>query len=571
MATRRKRKLGERIITALGGATSADVSSRALEAYQQGYNDGGEDEPATSTLKKYGYRRVGGGGRESALDHDAMLDTAWALWQYNPVADRALEIKRDYIVGGGVTIQATNKELQAVLDKFWDDNRLRRRIKEFTFQLRLFGEQCYTAYVRNTDGRVRLGYIDPSEIDRVILHPENAMEIWAVVLKDQPAGTGEKWVKSHGKRVYRIIRRDESKIDESINGEGLPALTYKQSEHDGKYVTHDQAVLEDWEIEMLGEIARSDTYDGCCFYERINAMSNQPRGLSDLTQVADWLDQHDETLFNVADREQVAGFFLVDVTMLDADQEQCDAKAAKFRKNPPRKGSVNFHNDKETWKLDAPDLKQTASIETAKELLTYNLGGLGLPNHFYGHGDETNRATAQAQGDPTWRTLETDQDIIRDLIMWMLEFVRDQAEIAGTWSPIQEASDGKDIITDGSTFTDTEGTEIDIEAEREIAVTMPEMTSRDLTAVSSAASALASALMVAEEKGWITSETAAEAWAKIMAELGVEVNPGEEVGQAQQGAEDADLDKAKSTNDYLAAHGVIVDPGAVGVTATEEL
>lgn len=504
--------LRERLIRRLGGTLPRDAAARAREAYETGYTDG-EDEPTSGTIAKFGYKRISGGGRDFSIDRQTALDAAWSLWQSNPLGDRPLEIKRDYILGRGFHYQTEDPALTEILDKFWSDNHLRRRMKEFTLQLFLFGVQCYPIFIRESDGRVRLGYFDPAEIEEVIQHPDNALEIWAIVIRENGADL-QAWQERQPKRIYRAIRRAES---------GL---------YPERWITAQQAELEPWEEQLLQAYGLTE-YSGSCVYERVNSVSNQPWGYSDLLSIADWVDQLDEVLFALADREHLAGYFSWDVTVTGADEDRIKQRAQEIRQRPPKKGTVNVHNDAEAWSLNYPDLKQVGSIETANALQTFILGGLGLPRHWFGHGDETNRATAQAQGDPTWRSLETAQDIIRDLILLFLELARDQAYIAGAWKPAP-----------------------DPEVTEEITVLMPEMTSKDLTATASAASALAGALMVASDAGWITKATAAEAWSRVMAELGVEIDAAEEAEIAGAEQEDADLAPARSASDFLLARGI---------------
>ena len=99
---KRKRFL-DRVIERLGGVTKADASRRAVEAHTSGFEDG-EDEPASGDLRKFGYRRsISGSIRDfGGLDYDKVLDTVWRVWLMSPLAKRALELRRDYIVGGGV-------------------------------------------------------------------------------------------------------------------------------------------------------------------------------------------------------------------------------------------------------------------------------------------------------------------------------------------------------------------------------------------------------------------------------------------------------------------------------------
>lgn len=569
--------LKEAIIKRLGGFSSKEASSRSWEAYKGGYQDGGEDEPVSSTgIIRYGYRRQTTGGLRdfTLIDSEQLLQIIWTLYQSNPLIKRACQIKRDYILGGGIAPQTEDSELQEIIDDFWRINNLLARQKEFVLQLFLFGEQCYPAFVRKSDGRVRLGYIDPGEIERVLTHPENALEMWAVIVK--PMVTLDPWEKTKEAKIYRIIR-EESKEANTIqqdswkeniwNPEASNVKEPYQAQDSGneaepedgkmrdfidrlfgvadetrplmlgKLVTHEQAILEDWERDMLKSYGLSE-YSGSCFFFRVNSVSNQPRGFSDFLQVADWVDQHDMTLFSLADREQLASYFSWDVTLKGADERQVREKSKKIRAKTPKRGSVNVHNDAEEWKMEYPEIGATNSIETTRALQLQILAGMGYPEHWYGRGDETNRATAQAQGDPTWKTLEHDQGVVENNFLFILSFVKDQAEIAGHWQPTA-GEDGEEVS-------------------HEINLSMPEMTAKDTSIIANMLSTLSSALMVAEEQGWQDRESSLKIWVKAVQELGIDLDYSRlsklepnELGQGQ----DQGGDSEKS---WFNKHGVML-------------
>ena len=516
--------LGERIIEMLGGVTRIEAKEMAARAAEAAYEDMGEDEPVSGTVRKQGYKTLTGQAIRDfgGLDYGKVLSTAWKLFLSNPVAKRYLRVKRDYILGRGIKPHAKDEDLQVILDEFWKGNKLNQRLKKFVLQLFLLGEQMYPAFVRESDGRVRLGYIDPVEIERVITHPENVLEQWAVVVKERQKTT-DVWIAREGKRVYRIIREDEGVVDG--NGDVRPP------KYPGLLVTHEQVELEDWEREMLKTYGLTG-YSGSCFYSSVNNLSNQPRGYSDLLQGADWLDQLDTILFALADRENMADYFSFDVTLEGADEDEVKKRARELLRKPPKKGSVNVHNDKESWNLNRPDLKQAGSIESSKTILTFILGGLAMPRHWYGFGDETNRATAEAQGAPTWRTMETEQDEARDMILEMLRFARDQALIAGAWKP-KAKGDG------------------------EITLPMPEMASKDVAQIAQAMNQVAVALTIAVDTlGLMSVEKASEVWAKVVTELGVEFNPADELKKVRGENEAQELaDEARMNQNLLVRLG----------------
>jgi hypothetical protein len=507
----------------MGLVTRDELQHRMSEEYVEGYADGGEDEPVSGEIAKYGYRPSGAKiGRDfSRMSHDQILQVVWTLRQNNPAADRILKIKRDYILGRGTSFETADPDLTNILRGFWDWNKLDTRLPMFVYQLHLFGDQCYPVFVRQADGRVTMGYIDPERIERVITHPENVLELWAVLLKEETASdTRDAWLPdSEKRRIYRIVREAPEDAEASEPSDDRPSPSPTTEDIQGKLVTADQVKLEEWEQKML-QVLGLQQYTGSCFFHRVNAVANQPRGWSSLLQIADWLDEVDSTLWGLADREQVAGYFSWLVECQGANENELVKKAVERQKNPPKRGTVLFHNEKEKWDMVTPDLKQGGSIETVNGLLRYVLGGVGVPEHWFGKGDETNRATAQAQGDPTWRTLEHEQDHVADMMLQWLRFQRDQAIIAGKWIPKETPMDPG---VDGEVQEREDPGKID--------TVMQEMTTKDLLLSADMARGIAMALDLAVQRQWASHETAVKVWAKVLGELGVDVNPEDEIEQ----------------------------------------
>ena len=490
----------DRVIERLGGVSQArlqetvrtfetKVQEAASNAYQQGYYDGNDD-PPSGEVKTFGYRRVTSRHLRdfTKMSREKVLETIWTLWQSSPIAKRIIKIKRGYIIGDGVSPETTDETASELVDGFWYENGMAARQKEFTEQLYLFGEQCYPAFVRKADGRTKISYLDPGVISEVIQHPRNSMQAVAVVVD---VGDGKK-------HVYRIIQKDSEYVD----GDKVVEAKYPD-----KLVIWQQANIQPWELDTLKQHEKSQ-YDGSVFFYKVNAVSNQPRGYSDLLQVADWIDQADATLFALADREQFASYFSFDVTLNGANDEVVKTRSKLIRSNPPAKGSVNVHNDAETWKLETPDLKQQGSIDTFIALMTNIMGGMGMPLAWYGYGNDTNRATLGEQGAPAWKQLRDDQNTLESMFTEMCQFAIDQATIAGKLSD-------------------------DVWAECEVYFQMPEMTNKDISQIVGILPNYANALVQATQAGWMRQEKAVEAWAKLMGELGVEIDPLEDAGEQE--------------------------------------
>jgi hypothetical protein len=493
----------ERTIEWLGGVTAVQlqevqqqIETAVNRAYEAGYGDAGNDEPPQGELRSFSYRVMGdsSGVRDfSKIDRARVLEEVWALWQSSPIARRVMAIKRDHIIGRNAVPKTDDDNLQKLYATFWRKNKLDRRVKEFCLQLFLLGEQCYTANVRRTDGFVKLGYIDPAQIERVITHPDNAMENWAVVLVEQTAvPTQTPWVKDSGKRkVYRIIREDEG----AVRGSRVT-----QPKYEDKLVTHEQASIEDWEMAMLTHFGLSE-YTGSCFYEKVNSVSNHPRGYSDLTQVGDWIEEAEKTLYGIADREQIAAYFFM-VATIKGDRDDVAWWKSYFAKNPPKKWGITAVNEEVVLEVKQPDLGQQASIASFVAILTLIMGGVGYPLSWYGYGSDTNRATLDKQADPTEKSLAHDQDLFKDHMLTILRFVRDQAEIAGTGSG---------------------------EYKGEIDLALGEINPQNIHDLVSAFMPVVQAMIAAKDNGLLREQTAVEVIAKVLAEAGQKVDAKEEL------------------------------------------
>ncbi len=591
----------ERRIKKLNAKHEEQTLRAAEAAYISGYDDGNDD-PASGDIAAggMGYRVASGGVREPFISWEQNLQSAWQLKQSNPLVNRAGQIKTHYIVGPGIEPKAADPDLQTILTDFWVDNTMGSYVPELTRQWIDYGAQCVPAFVRDTDGRVRLGYIDPDLIERVVAHPGNSREMWAVVVKEQH--NLDPWIENTGKQTYRIVRKAERVVVEEtqrfrlnhreeckceaettpdfgddyrqtcpdcgvelfaqFSARVIEAHYLKPGEPDdakpadisGKMAIAQQSPREPWEDVMLAHYGLDD-YTGDCFYVRKNADSNQTLGRSDHLQVADTCDQHDAAAFAVGEREQLANLIFADVA-IDAEGQNLADRIKELGDSPPKPGSINAHNLSETWNLNSPTLNQTASVATVDMQRKLVLGGEGIPDAWFGSPSGAHLATAQAQGDPTWRTFSHDQGLIQTWFLEMLAFVRDQAIIAGTYTP--EPTVEKTIDADGKEV------EVEVEPDTSVALPMPEMTVKDVTGLATALGAVVGALSLAEDRGYISKDDGIDAVAKVLAELDVRPDVDELKDAAVNDAQGAKLgigagDAALNRQSFFNTHGALGD------------
>lgn len=384
----------------------------------------------------------------------------WLLWAKNSIARRLIQMKTDFLVGDGFSYQAKDADVQKVLDRFWNDPDNNWNLNQFerVQDMRLYGVLALRAFTNTYTGHVKLVPINPLHINDINTDPENYYRPVELVM------TGEYETKN-----VKIIQQDRDPLSKTF----------------GK---------------LVGE----------AFYFPINKTSVAVFGMSDLFPVADWVDMLDQFIFSTLERIRFLNAYMWDVELKGANELAIRKRLAEIRSKPPKPGTIRVHNDRETWKSLAPDLNAGETETIYLTVLKTILGSMGIPLHWFGSGEETNRATAVAQNDPSFKMFKREQGYVKYTFETILQYVIDQAVIAGTLNPA-----GKDM-----SFT----------------VVAPDISSKDNEAAVKALSDLVVTLSVAEERQYLSHEDALEIFRKAGSELGMKVhkmdpqpNPGEDV------------------------------------------
>lgn len=323
----------------------------------------------------------------SKLKHERQLNIVYLLYLGYPIAHRALEITKDYVVGEGLTFQSADPAVQQVLVDHWNDPVNRWDLKQHVrvLELGLYGEQFYTAHVNAVNGHVRLGYIDPAEVADVIPDPDN-VEI---------------------ARKIRVVRH--------ING--------KRQQRTLKVIQPDDNPNSPNFGRLQGDV----------FVFQINKVANATRGNSDLLPAIDWIELHEQYLFRIHEAAILKTSVIWDVTVKGADEKTIERMRKKF--GQIKAGMTRFHNESVTVKSVAPELQTPELAEHALVIKNHIATSVGLPIHWLSEGGNSNRATAAEMGIPTTKRLRSRQRVVRDMIAYIFDFVIDQAIIAGRLAP----------------------------------------------------------------------------------------------------------------------------------------
>ncbi len=326
------------------------------------------------------------------LMHDRMQQVCFFLAVTTPFGKRIVEIITSYVVGNEFKVVCKDPAAQDVVDRFWHDdiNDMPNRCLAICNELTTFGEFCTPVTVNPVDGFVRVGYIDPMQIDSIqygkmdIGGGDQIVAFPMTVLLRKEVGIPDA-------KTLSIIRRDED-----VNSPSYGYLT------------------------------------GETFYFVINKAMSASRGISELFSLADWIDVFDQMIFDFADKVRFLNSFIWKYTLEGADQKTTDDYSKKITQDPPRQGGVFVSNEKVSVEALTPDFKGAYMSAGAEMVKKYGLGGAGLPDFFFGDSGNGNRAIGEVMEGPTGKKLAIRQNHQVSCIKRIVNFVLEQAKLHGT-------------------------------------------------------------------------------------------------------------------------------------------
>lgn len=215
------------------------------------------------------------------------------------------------------------------------------------------------------------------------------------------------------------------------------------------------------------EVCREDYFGGVgsmIFFrsaERLNSM----RGFSYLLDVGDWIDSHDQSFFGQVDRSILGNALLHDLEVKGADAATVATHVESFRKASGKPGGIFGHNENVKHEVKTPNLTQADSAEFVRALRVFILGSKGIPEYWYGSGENSNRSTSDSQNDIALKIMESFQDELAGIFRFLLTTGYDQLAIKQGFPrrdegvsiyPKMPKLSEKDISRIGAVFSQTE-------------------------------------------------------------------------------------------------------------------
>lgn len=325
------------------------------------------------------------------LMHDRMLQVCYFLAVTTPFGKRIVEILTEYTLGKGLRITARDPRVQDVIDDFWKDevNDMDANVEAITNELTIFGEMCTPVAVNPVNGDVRLGYIDPMNIDTI--------QFAEMATADGTASINVPYAVRLRREVGEVLQK--------------PMMLIRRDE-DPNSVT-------------FGRL------NGECFYWTLNKVKSASRGFSELFSLADWIDLFDQMIFDFGDKVRFLNSFVWHYVIEGANEKQVDEYKNKLTKDPPRQGGVVVSNEKIKIEPQTPDFKGQDMAQGSQMVKKYGLGGAGIPMVLTGDGDDANRAAALEMNAPFVKKIQKRQNHLARCLTQVLNFVLDQAQRAG--------------------------------------------------------------------------------------------------------------------------------------------
>lgn len=141
-----------------------------------------------SDLEEIGYTAMdflsGRPNEPSATSRRRWAKQARVVWQADPQAGAAVELLNEFTFGRGIPRpRAKDKEVQKVIDEFWDDPQNQRVLTSFGAQMR-FGNSLsiqsnvwFLVFDEGDDGRVRCSYLNHDLVETYVVDPENRQRV----------------------------------------------------------------------------------------------------------------------------------------------------------------------------------------------------------------------------------------------------------------------------------------------------------------------------------------------------------------------------------------------------------
>lgn len=389
------------------------------------------------------------GNLENAFEFSRQFNTsitrvARLTYLKNPIVQRGVKVKADYVFGRGVNIQAKDKDVNNVIQAFLNDP---RNQTEFTSQiarldkereLQTDGNIFFVLIPHMQTGKIRIRTINADEMTDIICNPDDRKESW------------------YYKREY---------TESTFNFES------------GQYVTEKKiAFYRDWRYKPdvdRTSIGSSPVIDGQYIYHiKVGGFSDWKFGVSELYSAIDWTKAYKIFLENWSTIVAAYARFAYKVTTTGgkpgvqaATKRLSTTVSTSAGETNPKPTTASTFVAQEGTTIDPIRTSgATTSAEDGRRLLLMVCASFGLPETFFGDVSVGTLATAKSLDRPTELMISNRQTLWTDIYKDIIDFVMFYA-VSAIDGPLRAFGEvtvneyGESVVT----FDDTIDTHIDID------------------------------------------------------------------------------------------------------------
>jgi hypothetical protein len=373
-----------------------------------------------SRLQEEGWQRLGDqNGREFSRDAlDRIVELARIHYLKNPLVKRAVEVGALYVWGQDLTVNAADEGVQAVVDRFWSENRAtltgQQASRLLEVELEVTGNVFLALFPDRATGLVRVRTVPMEEVREIVCNTDDRYEPW-------------------------FYRRE-----------------WQQKNPDGTTETR-KAIHPDWRHQPADQPADLGgipiRWDAPVLHVRAGAFPHWRWGVSEVYAALDWAKAYKELLEDDATRSRALARFAWHVSTTGGAGAVAAAKTRLGttlgtnggETNPPPAAGSAFIADKSVGLDPIRIAGSTLDPDHSRPVRLMASAGLGIADHFY-DADTANYATSKTLDRPTeLRFSERRQlwkDVLTDLIQWVID--RD-IEAARGLLRITPTADGRQV------------------------------------------------------------------------------------------------------------------------------
>jgi hypothetical protein len=296
-----------------------------------------------------------------SYDRAKVMDEALVAWRLNPLARRIVEIQTQYTTDG-IGFTCDDEAALKFLKDFWNHplNKLGEHLKEWSDELALTGN-LFVCITTDAAGMSYLRIFPSDMIDEIVTASNDVQQELAYLPRPSANDPQPK---------------------------AIPAYA----------------------------AARGRKMKAVMLHYSVNRLAGMSWGEPDIAPLLPWLARYASWLEDRMRLNRFRQAYLYVVKGTYASQAEKKQRQQELSNNPPNPGSILVTDTSEEWQVINPRLDSFEANNDGLALKKFIAGGRGYPLHWLAEPESSTRTTAEAAGTPTFKGLESRQQMFLSMV-----------------------------------------------------------------------------------------------------------------------------------------------------------